>query len=143
MKKAIFIGITGCGKTTLCQKLNMMNIEYKKTQAVEFYDKSIDTPGEYIENRFYYKALIVTAAEADVIALVYDCTNEENYLPPGFGSMFSKDVIGVITKIDLATDKELINRAEEALKLSGASKIFKVDTIKEIGVNDLLQYLNS
>jgi len=143
MKKVIFVGTTGSGKTTLCQKLNKENIEYKKTQAVEFYDKSIDTPGEYIENRLYYKALIVTAAEADVIAIVYDCSNEANYIPPGFASMFAKEVIGIITKIDLAMDNSQVERAEEILTLAGVSRIFKVDTLKETGIKDLLEYLSS
>ena len=71
MKKVIFIGKTGSGKTTLCQKLHDLEIQYKKTQSIEVYDESIDTPGEYLENRFYYKALIVTAADADIIAVSY------------------------------------------------------------------------
>ena len=45
MSRVIFIGKTGCGKTTLCQKLNELEIKYKKTQAVELYDNAIDTPG--------------------------------------------------------------------------------------------------
>ncbi|MGL5354913.1 MAG: EutP/PduV family microcompartment system protein, partial [Clostridium sp.] len=66
MKKVIFIGKTGCGKTTLCQSLDSEEIKYRKTQSVEIYNSSIDTPGEYLENRFYYKALIVTSADADL-----------------------------------------------------------------------------
>lgn len=143
MKKVIFIGKTGCGKTTLCQSINKINIEYKKTQSIELYDNSIDTPGEYIENRFYYKALIVTAADADVIALVYDCTEEECYIPPGFGSMFPKEVIGIITKVDLANDEKEIEKAQERLSLAGATKIFKVNTLQDEGVEDLVQYLNA
>lgn len=143
MKKVIFIGKTGCGKTTLCQSINKINIEYKKTQSIELYDNSIDTPGEYIENRFYYKALIVTAADADVIGLVYDCTEEECYIPPGFGSMFPKQVIGIITKVDLAKDEKDIEKAQERLSLAGATKIFKVNTLQDEGGEDLVQYLNA
>lgn len=141
MKKAIFIGKTGCGKTTLCQSLNKLNLQYRKTQAIELYDNSIDTPGEYIENRSLYRALIVTAADADVIALVYDCTEEEGYIPPGFGAVFPKDIIGIITKVDLAYDEQSIIKAEERLKLAGATKIFKVNTLKGEGIEELLQYL--
>lgn len=83
MKRIIFIGKTGSGKTTLCQNLDNLELKYKKTQSVEIYNKSIDTPGEYLENRYYYKALVVTSADADIIALVYDCTNEESYIAPG------------------------------------------------------------
>ncbi|WP_315118607.1 EutP/PduV family microcompartment system protein [uncultured Clostridium sp.] len=141
MKKVIFIGRTGSGKTTLSQMINKIDLEYKKTQAVEFYDNIIDTPGEYIENRVYYRALIVTAAEADVIALVHDCTQEEGYIPPGFASIFSKEAIGIITKIDLAKDEDQIERAKEKLESAGATRIFKVSSVKDIGIKDMLDYL--
>ncbi|GAA0687216.1 MULTISPECIES: EutP/PduV family microcompartment system protein [Clostridium] len=141
MKRIIFIGKTGSGKTTLCQNLDNLELKYKKTQSVEIYNKSIDTPGEYLENRYYYKALVVTSADADIIALVYDCTNEESYIAPGFASMFMKDVIGIITKIDLAEDESLINRAEKILKEAGVSTIFKVNTLSGEGMKELMSYI--
>lgn len=39
MKNIIFIGKTGCGKTTLCQKLHNMALTYKKTQAVDMFPR--------------------------------------------------------------------------------------------------------
>lgn len=143
MKKIIFIGKTGSGKTTLCQKLHDLELSYKKTQSVEVYDESIDTPGEYLENRFYYKALIVTAVDADIIALVYDCTEEESYLAPGFATMFAKETIGVITKVELAKVKDDIKRAEEILIAAGVGRIFKVDTLAGEGIDELIEYLHS
>lgn len=143
MKKVIFIGKTGSGKTTLCQRIHDLDLQYKKTQSVEVYDESIDTPGEYIENRFYYKALIVTAVDADRIALVYDCTAEESYMAPGFSSMFAKETIGIITKIGLASEEWQIQRAEEELKKAGVERIFKVDTILGKGIDELVSYLSS
>ena len=128
MGRVIFMGKTGCGKTTLCQALNNLEIKYKKTQAIELYDNAIDTPGEYMENRGYYTALIVTAADADIA--------------PGFASMFCKEVIGIITKINLAKDKSEIEVAEERLNLAGVSKIFKVDTVDDVGIKELFNYLN-
>ena len=141
MKKIIFMGKTGSGKTTLCQSINNEEIKYKKTQSVEIYNNSIDTPGEYLENRSYYKALIVTAADADLIALVYDCTNEESYIPPGFASMFMKEVIGIITKIDLAESNLDIERAKKVLKDAGVTKIFEVNTVLGIGIKELVEYI--
>ncbi|MGL5245245.1 MAG: EutP/PduV family microcompartment system protein [Sarcina sp.] len=142
MGRVIFIGKTGCGKTTLCQKLNELEIQYKKTQSVELYDNAIDTPGEYMENRNYYNALIVTAADADIIALVYDCTSDEGYIPPSFASIFPKEVIGIITKIKLAKDESQVEIAKDKLEIAGVNRIFKVDAIENIGIEELLKYLN-
>lgn len=142
MKNIIFMGKTGSGKTTLCQKLDELELKYKKTQSVEIYNNAIDTPGEYMENRSLYNALITTAVDAKVIAIVYDCTQEENYIAPGFASMFCKEVIGIITKINNADSENDINIAQERLEMAGVNKIFKVDTIDNIGIEELLKYLS-
>lgn len=142
MKKMILMGKTGCGKTTLCQKIHGQSLEYKKTQALEVYTNAIDTPGEYLENRMYYKALIVTSADADVIALVNDPTQDESFIPPGFASIFSKPVIGIITKIDLVQNEKRVDMAEEMLRGSGVSQIFKISTMDNFGVDALVNYLN-
>ena len=120
MKNIIFMGKTGCGKTT----------------------DSIDTPGEYIENRGFYNALIVAASDAKIIGVVYDATQERNYIAPGFASRFPKDVIGIITKINLATEQQ-IDYACEMLNMIGVNKIFKVDTIDNVGIDELFKYLRN
>ncbi|WP_455542150.1 EutP/PduV family microcompartment system protein [Intestinibacter sp.] len=140
MKNIIFMGKTGCGKTTLCQKLDQLELKYKKTQSIELYTDAIDTPGEYIENRGFYNALIVAASDAKIIGIVYDATQERNYIAPGFASRFSKNVIGIITKINLATEIQ-INYASEMLSMIGVNKIFKVDTVDDVGVEELFTYL--
>lgn len=142
MERVIFIGKTGCGKTTLCQKLSELEIKYKKTQSIEVYDNAIDTPGEYLENRNYYSALITTAVDAKVIALVADGTEEECYLAPGFAGTFARTVIGIITKVASVKNPAHIERLEERLKMAGVSRIFKIDTIKGIGIEDLFAYLD-
>lgn len=140
MSKVIFIGQSGSGKTTLCQKLNEMALRYKKTQAVENYGKSIDTPGEYLENRRFYNALIVTAADSSIVALVSDPTSEYRAIPPGFGSMFEKKVIGIVTKIHQA-DEDAIEKAKQELQQAQASPIFLVDTPDDVGISELEKYL--
>lgn len=140
MKNVIFMGKTGCGKTTLCQKLNDLAIEYKKTQSVEIYKDSIDTPGEYMENRHFYNALIVTAADARLIALVVDPTSGYHAIPPSFAGIFQKQVIGIITKITLAEETQIL-KAEQELEKAGVKRIFKVDTPKDIGIGELSRYL--
>ncbi|HIU76499.1 MAG TPA: EutP/PduV family microcompartment system protein [Candidatus Pelethocola excrementipullorum] len=140
MKKVIFIGQSGSGKTTLCQKLNEQSIRYRKTQAVEHYGTSIDTPGEYLENRRFYNALIMTAVDAEIIALVADPTSDYRAMPPGFGGIFGKKVIGIITKIHQVRP-ERIKEAERELTMAQASPIFQVDTPEGEGIEELEKYL--
>ena len=69
------------------------------------------------------------------------CIRDRSYIAPGFASMFMKDVIGIITKIDLAEDESLINRAEKILKEAGVSTIFKVNTLSGEGMKELMSYI--
>ncbi|MFC6290743.1 EutP/PduV family microcompartment system protein [Levilactobacillus angrenensis] len=143
MKKPIFIGAVACGKTTLCQRLLGQAIAYKKTQVVEFYkhNRMIDTPGEFMEHREYYSALTVTAVDADVIVLVQSVTDHRQTFSPGFGSMFPKDKIGIVTKIDLAEDPADIDWAVDQLKAAGASQIFCVSAKTNTGMTAITDYL--
>ncbi|WP_232699524.1 EutP/PduV family microcompartment system protein [Brevibacillus daliensis] len=141
MKKIIVVGSTGSGKTTLIQRLHGQAISYKKTQAIESFDQAIDTPGECIENRFLYKMLLVSSVEADVVGLVQDCTKEESYFPPGFASAFTKPVIGIVTKVDLAVSEKEVERASEYLLQAGASEIFEISSTKNLGFTELESYL--
>lgn len=133
--KIMLIGKTGSGKTTLTQILNNQRVEYKKTQMVDYVGKIIDTPGEYLENKAYYKALNVISIDADIIILIQSTTDEGNLYPPNFASMFlGKKVLGVITKIDL---KEECKDAEKILENAGVEKIFFLDLKNLKGVEFL------
>jgi len=142
MEKIILIGGTKAGKTTLLEVLK--GNEYKeidkRTQSLEFENKAIDTPGEYIENRRFYSSLISAAQEAAVIGLVADATAEQYFLPPAFASVFARPVIGIITKID--SEEADLEQAEEDLKRSGAEKIFPTSALTGEGVNKLSEFID-
>lgn len=126
--KMMLVGKTGSGKTTLAQRINGVDIDYKKTQMISFEENIIDTPGEYIENKFYYKALTVTASNADIIAFVQSASDEDTLFPPKFSTMFTgKRIIGIITKKDLQLNSI---SAENFLRCAGAEEIYC------IGLND-------
>lgn len=141
LKKPIFMGAISCGKTTLCQRLQGAALAYRKTQAVEFYQNMIDTPGEFVEHHQLYNALTVTAAEADIIVLLQSVSDRRQTFSPSFGSMFPKPKIGVVTKSDLAEDQHQIDWTKQQLKIAGAKKIFTISAVKNEGIQELIDYL--
>ena len=140
MKKTMLIGRTGCGKTTLTQKLMNEEVKYKKTQAVSYRSKIIDTPGEYVENKIYYKSLLVLSADAKMIILVQSAIDGATLFPPKFSTMFpKKEVIGIITKVDLA-DAD-IERSKRFLVDAGATEIFTIGLEDNEGLEEIKKRL--
>lgn len=78
-------------------------LHYKKTRAIEWSPMAIDTPGEYLENRCLYSALLTSACEADVIALVLNADAQWSPFSPGFTAPMNRPTIGLITKADPPT----------------------------------------
>ena len=143
MKKIMFVGPVGVGKTTLTQRLKGLELTYYKTQAVEFHDTIIDTPGEFLQHRKYYNALNVTATEADVIGLLVAASNQMQTFPQGFSSLFNKEVIGIVTKIDMADKEEQIEKVRRQLKAAGAKGIFEISATENEGIDRLQAYLEA
>ena len=130
MKKTMLIGRTGCGKTTLTQKLMNEEVKYKKTQSVTYKSKIIDTPGEYVENKMYYKSLLVLSADAKLIVLVQSAIDGATLFPPKFSTMFPrKEVIGVITKTDL--ENANVERSRKFLVEAGVTEVFTIGLDEE------------
>ena len=140
MKRMMIIGPVAAGKTSLIQSLKGEKLHYRKTQAIEFDDRVIDTPGEYMENRDYLCALTVTACDADVVIFVQDASSDALWYSPGQACMFSAKVIGVVTKIDAAS-KAQIGLAKEALKIAGAESVIAVSNVDRRGIEELLTCL--
>ncbi|GAB2023815.1 EutP/PduV family microcompartment system protein [Pseudolactococcus yaeyamensis] len=142
MKKIILMGAVGCGKTSLIQALRGQALTYDKTQTLEFIDDMIDTPGEYMLHRKFIQSLTVTAAEADVVGLVQSVTEQEQIFSQGFGAMYPKNVIGIVTKMDLVKGEEAISFVETQLKEAGSEDIFRVSAKNKIGLLALQNYLS-
>ena len=142
MKKFILIGTVSCGKTTLCQRIHGLSREYKKTQALEVIGETIDTPGEYLERRSLLRGLMVTAAEVDLVLFLIDPTAERFYYSAGQASAFPVPVTGVVTKIDVATEKQ-IKMSRELLEMTGAKPIFELSSVTGEGVDALLAFLEA
>ena len=140
MKKIMFIGKSGCGKTSLTQALHGKELTYLKTQAVRYQGMVVDTPGEFAENRRFYSALMVSAAKADIIGFVQDATAAASIFPPKFASMFRKQVVGIISKTDL--DNGDVGRARRFLERAGAGTIFETSARNGDGIRNILALLD-
>lgn len=141
MKKIIFMGRTGCGKTSLTQAIRGRRIEYHKTQYINYHDVVIDTPGEYAENHHLGRALALYSYEADVVGLLLSATENYSLYGPNITCMANREVIGIVTKID----KEDANpeRAERWLRLAGCKKIFHLSSKTGEGIENLLDFLKN
>ncbi|MDR2787853.1 MAG: ethanolamine utilization protein EutP [Candidatus Accumulibacter sp.] len=98
----VLLGAVEAGKTTLFNALTGKRELALKTQAMDYDQEIVDTPGEFFSHPRLYHALIGAAAEADTLMYVHACDDRECRLPPGLLDVNAgKRVIGVITKIDL------------------------------------------
>ncbi|MBR0277752.1 MAG: EutP/PduV family microcompartment system protein [Clostridia bacterium] len=140
MKKIIFIGRSGCGKTTLTQKIQKNPLEYKKTQYINYNDLIIDTPGEYVESNGLGTALALYSYEAEIVGLMISATDDFSLFPPNVTCMVNREVIGIVTKIDLPD--AVPERAKKWLEISGCSKVFMVSSKTGYGIKELVEYLN-
>ena len=61
----------------------------------------------------------------------------------GFSSLFNKEVIGIVTKIDMAEQPEQIEKARRQLKAAGAKEIFEISATENEGIDRLQAYLEA
>lgn len=138
--RVMIIGAIEAGKSSLVKALFNDEQPARKTQALEYRDWVIDTPGEYSENPMFYRTLMATSLEAELIVMVQDATRERNYFPPGFSQGFPQPCVGVITKMD-HPDAD-VERAEGFLRQSlGDGNIFRTSSYTSEGVSELRAYL--
>jgi len=141
MRTIVFMGRSGCGKTTLTQALRGDRLHYHKTQYVHYGDAIIDTPGEYCESKHLGCALALYAYEADVVGLLLSSIEEYSTYSPGIASSTNRETIGIVTQTD--RPEGVPERAERWLRLAGCEKIFFVSAKTGAGLKELMDYLNS
>lgn len=141
MRRLMLIGPSQCGKTSLLQAMAGEALHYQKTQAIEWHPSAIDTPGEYLENRCLYSALMTTACEADLVGLVLNADASQTPYAPCFAQVLNRPVIGIISKADLAGPAD-IARVSGWLKNAGATHIFITSASAHEWPGDLLPFLS-
>ncbi len=139
MKKMMFIGESLVGKSSLIRELSGKEYTSRRAMAVEYFGQYINTPGEFIENRRFYHALITSSADCDIIAFVQDASRKSSLLPPLFASMFNRKVIGIVSKID--HPEANIERAQLFLQNAGVKEFYLTSSISGEGLDNLRQML--
>lgn len=140
MKKLFLCGRSEAGKTSLTQALKGEPVVYHKTQYVNHWDITIDTPGEYMENKkLTLQSLGCFSYESDVIGLLCSANEPFNLFSPGAASACNRPLIGIITKIDCPDAN--VPMVRQWLEEAGCEKIFPVSNITGEGMNDLLSFL--
>ncbi len=140
MRKLILIGRSEAGKSTLIQALRGEEIRYMKTQAVDYSDIIIDTPGEYAEAKHLGGALAVYSYEADVVGLLLSATEPYSLFPPCIVGMATRPVIGIVSKCDHPYANP--ERAKLWLELAGCEEVFFTSSYQHDGIDDILLYLS-
>jgi ethanolamine utilization protein EutP len=103
--------------------------------AVEYCGPFINTPGEFLENRRFYPALITTAAECDIVLMLVNATHNTSLIPPQFASMFNRAVLGVVTCAD--APRVDVERARRFLLSAGVRTVLVTDFESGRGVSAL------
>jgi len=140
IKKLILIGRSEAGKTTLTQALRGEKIRYEKTQAIDYSNILIDTPGEYIQTRQFGAAIALYAYESDIVGLLASAIEPYTLFSPNVTGMTTREVIGIVTKIDHPDARP--DLAESWLRLAGCEKVFRVSSVTGEGIEELLKYLS-
>ncbi len=140
MKRLMFVGETGAGKRSLIRALSGDVISPRRPMSVDFHGPYINTPGEFLENRRFYPALITASADCDIVVFVQDATRRACLFPPLFAASFNRRVLGLISKTD--ADTADANLAERFLRQAGVGEILSVSAYAGTGL-DVLRSLTT
>lgn len=135
--KVLVIGPVGSGKSTLTKLLlGISDRPVTKTQALEYTNWIIDSPGEYSQNPMYYRTLMATALEAKVLLIIQDATRKDVTLPPNFASGFPLVPIGVVTKID-HPNADILTATRLLRTILPVGEIYYTSSITFAGIEEL------
>ena len=148
MKQARYMvwGSVGAGKTSLIDALSdTASNTARKTQMIDYRGMAIDTPGEYAERGHLRRHLQTTSVDVQVIVVVVDATSPETRFPPHYFLMFSQPVIGIVNKIDIASDADVEQATRLLRQIGVVGDIFYVSATTGTGLGllkeKLLNYL--
>lgn len=135
-KRIMVIGPAGCGKTTLVNELNGVNLPPRRTPDLIYGKNTIDVPSSYLENAWMYKHIIAASQDASHLLLLVDQSDCKELYSPGFAKVFRCPVIGVISKCDLNQENEdcCIRQLQ---KIGVLPPYYKISVLHQIGIEML------
>jgi Ethanolamine utilization protein len=138
-KPLMLIGPVGAGKSTLLRALELCDGVVKKTEAMVYMDQAIDTPGEMITIPHFYNALILNSVRARLVLFLMDASRPTQ-LPSRLALTLRAPVLGLISKIDLATEDNL-RKARAALTGAGVKNIVEISSVTGQGLDELNKWI--
>ncbi|MDR1648725.1 MAG: EutP/PduV family microcompartment system protein [Synergistaceae bacterium] len=138
-RKLMVAGPTRAGKSTLLRALGYLD-DVRKTQMVVHGSCFIDTPGELLNHLYLYRSLLQNANKAGLVLFLADPTQMPRY-PPKFSTAIRGRVLGVVTKIDLATES-MKARSKKALEVAGAKEVMFCSSLTGEGIPELREKID-
>lgn len=135
MRRIMLVGECGSGKSAIIRALSEGEYTPRRAMAVEYHGRFINSPGEFLENRRFYPALITTSADCELVAFVQDATRKSSLFPPKFAFAFNRPALGIISQCDASgADMRL---AERFLANAGITEIIPISIESGLGLETL------
>lgn len=122
LRSTLWVGSTYSHVETVVQCLLGGKKTLPRPMAVYREGNCVLTPGEYIENPWYFSALLVSSYDVDTVVLGYRLGEPFNPYPPATAGAFNRNVVGVVVMND-ALDASQIGESVRLLRLAGANDI--------------------
>lgn len=141
MKRTLLIGETGSGKGALIRALSVLpGLRVpSRVMAVECVGPFVVTPGEFLENRRFYRALITASAGGERVLFLHNAARRSCLFPPGFASAFNRPVAGVLTHTDAPNAD--IGLATRFLHSAGVRRLFLMGDPDGAQLDELREFL--
>ena len=139
LRSTLWVGSTYSHVETVVQCLLSGKKTLPRPMAVYREGNCVLTPGEYIENPWYFSALLVSSYDVDTVVLGYRLGEPFNPYPPATAGAFNRNVVGVVIMND-ALDTSQIGESVRLLRLAGANDICVVtESEEDIAEQNLIQ----
>ena len=122
LRSTLWVGSTYSHVETVVQRLLGVKKILSRPMAVYREGNCVLTPGEYIENPWYFSALLVSSYDVDTVVLGYRLGEPFNPYPPATAGAFNRNVVGVVVMND-ALNRSQIGESIRLLQLAGANDI--------------------